>query len=80
MRFVVFMYFVCNRVCLCIFKSPRLPSSGNRLFFYVFFKLYNLLLYFFVVCCIFFFIFVLGFEGGGFIDVPGGKLFTRFSL
>nr|QMU23874.1 putative ribosomal protein subunit 12 [Trypanosoma lewisi] len=81
-----FLYGCCLRFVLfvlCYYMSPRLPSSGNRRVLYAVFYLYNfvwLVRCFF--CCFFvgiaFALFII--EGGGFIDLPGIKYYTRILI
>nr|AFD61592.1 ribosomal protein S12 [Wallaceina sp. Wsd] len=80
----LYLYGLCCRFCLFIsifYVSPRLPSSGNRRIVLAVFYLYNFVWVIRVFfCCVFsvglFSLFII--EGGGFIDCPGLKLFTRF--
>nr|Q33569.1 RecName: Full=Small ribosomal subunit protein uS12m; AltName: Full=Ribosomal protein S12, mitochondrial [Trypanoplasma borreli]AAC13775.1 ribosomal protein S12 [Trypanoplasma borreli] len=79
--YCVLLYGLCLRFLLFSFRyfmCPRLPSSGNRmigclllLLFYSFWLLRCFFIFFLVSC----FIYVV--EGGGFIDLPSLRYFTR---
>nr|Q34940.1 RecName: Full=Small ribosomal subunit protein uS12m; AltName: Full=Ribosomal protein S12, mitochondrial [Leishmania tarentolae]AAA31883.1 ribosomal protein S12 [Leishmania tarentolae] len=81
---VLFLYGLCVRFlyfCLVLYFSPRLPSSGNRRCLYAICYMFNILWFFCVFCCVCFLnhlLFIV--EGGGFIDLPGVKYFSRFFL
>nr|QOY44574.1 ribosomal protein S12 [Vickermania ingenoplastis] len=75
-----FLYGLCLRFCIVlffVFMSPRLPSSGNRRLCFCCFY-WNLFVWFFrcFYCC-FSFLPLVVFEGGGFIDLPGIKMYSR---
>nr|AAC27444.1 ribosomal protein S12 [Phytomonas serpens] len=80
------LYGFCVRFCfvfLCIYVSPRLPSSGNRRVYVVCFNLYSFVIYCFLFgCCVicysqsFYFLC----EGGGFVDLPCIKLYVRVPI
>nr|AAA86395.1 ribosomal protein S12 [Crithidia fasciculata] len=80
-----YLYGLCLRlfIFLCVYYiSPRLPSSGNRRLCCSIFWLSNIIFYVSVFfCCIYFVVFsqqLFIVEGGGFIDLPGIKYYSRF--
>nr|ACJ47216.1 ribosomal protein S12 [Leishmania donovani] len=79
---VLYLYGLCVRFLffsLVLYLSPRLPSSGNRRCLYAISIMFNILWIFLVFCCVFFVVHLLFIvEGGGFIDLPGVKYFSRF--